>query len=200
MWWRRIKIALAVICASMGAGISLLAWDNRTKVDQWDLITSHRFYGISISPRRIVFATYGPKPGEKIFLTGPPVWGMGGAHGMVTSQTAGDFENEMATSFTRYPNGWAHCQVLYFSGILNQNDVLLSPLGFYQNQVVALPTWDVLTFPTWYAIAAAFMVPGLMTTKHWLHRHPPGQCPHCGYDLRATPERCPECGLTPTPK
>jgi len=28
-------------------------------------------------------------------------------------------------------------------------------------------------------------------------RRSKGQCPNCGYDLRATPEQCPECGHTP---
>jgi len=38
-------------------------------------------------------------------------------------------------------------------------------------------------------------------TDHRAHvfrqRHSLGQCPKCGYDLRASPGRCPECGAVP---
>jgi hypothetical protein len=52
--------------------------------------------------------------------------------------------------------------------------------------VVVIPYWAVATLL------------GILLRPHRLlqlrHRHPPGTCQKCGYDLRATPDRCPECG------
>ena len=51
----------------------------------------------------------------------------------------------------------------------------------------------------WWPIAVLTFVPLAVTVRGKLKRRfaPKGYCPHCGYDLRATPDQCPECGRIP---
>lgn len=59
--------------------------------------------------------------------------------------------------------------------------------------IVAIPYYALLT--------AGFILPAIFLTQRLgfiirARRRRKGQCPQCGYDLRATPELCPECGHT----
>jgi hypothetical protein len=62
---------------------------------------------------------------------------------------------------------------------------------------------DIRSF--WWLAAASvvFVASGLLTIRsahrdlRRIRRKEWGQCPRCGYDLRATPGRCPECGTIP---
>jgi hypothetical protein len=51
------------------------------------------------------------------------------------------------------------------------------------------------SFPCWWLVILCIVPVGtIIFTRRWPNMRSGGQCRHCGYDLRATPDRCPECG------
>ena len=54
----------------------------------------------------------------------------------------------------------------------------------------------VLGVRAWLAMALLILMPAVWVKRFCksLRSRRHGQCPVCGYDLRATPDRCPECG------
>jgi hypothetical protein len=58
-------------------------------------------------------------------------------------------------------------------------------------RMVYAPCWLLAAL---LAVAPAAWAAGRLRRR--LRKTPPGHCPRCGYDLRATPGRCPECGAT----
>ena len=58
-----------------------------------------------------------------------------------------------------------------------------------------------VSVPFWLLIVLTATAGWLLGRGNWLVRRRviSGQCPACGYDVRATPNHCPECGFTAKP-
>lgn len=80
-----------------------------------------------------------------------------------------------------------------FAGYLSVRGVTMHAGFGYGSGTSAIPEHD-LVLPMWL-VAVVLLVCGLSWGRRFNHyAHPPGLCPACGYDTRATPGRCSECG------
>jgi hypothetical protein len=72
-------------------------------------------------------------------------------------------------------------------------------LAYPGNPITYYDVGRTLTLPFWFFAIALGSVPTVRLLTRLRASKPPHLCPHCRYDLRATPDRCPECGAVPNP-
>jgi hypothetical protein len=66
------------------------------------------------------------------------------------------------------------------------------------SMVAPVATMRVYAVPWWFIMFVTAIMPSIAFLRsRTIRRRRTGQCMHCGYDLRATPDRCPECGAIP---
>jgi hypothetical protein len=80
-----------------------------------------------------------------------------------------------------------------FAGFERGHYTVVEPYNLY------LLAEDVWAVPLPFVAAVFALLPALRlrASVRGRRRWRIGHCPHCGYDLRATPDRCPECGVVP---
>ena len=113
----------------------------------------------------------------------------------------------MPSDLASRPPYWSHGRLgpghMGWDYLENDNAKWFNHLGFHiletahgasfydiQEKILAIPAW----FPT-----LIFVLPPILLIRRFFKhsRRRSNLCPHCGYDLRATPTQCPECGHIP---
>ena len=84
---------------------------------------------------------------------------------------------------------------------ISGTDTLWTRLGFgldnHWSATEGIGPWLRVVVPFWLPAALCAVLPALRLMRSYVLRRrirSAGECPFCGYDLRATPDRCPECG------
>jgi len=95
------------------------------------------------------------------------------------------------------PIGWQSEEKMWFLPKMNRWEKHAIFLRYYsQSQNNMRITHRDMVVSYWLLFVLTSLWPLAFTILWWRRRRDAaaGKCPHCGYDLRASPERCPECG------
>jgi 4-amino-4-deoxy-L-arabinose transferase-like glycosyltransferase len=120
---------------------------------------------------------------------------IGSAGGIVHfERLAGSFEPNYPNDVPRSPLEYEYSRQPYRRGKIY--DVGWQPDASvpFRHFWFEFGTQPFIAVPHWSVVALFTVLPLTCFHRHARRR---GLCPHCGYDLRATPDRCPECGVEP---
>jgi hypothetical protein len=131
-------------------------------------------------------------------------------HDVLPRQQSPDFAQSFlghvgAVTRTTFTNTKEKTRIQYSKYFAATNHLGCSILKWTSWQASGTPSPQTeysVQFPLWLVAILALVLPiawefGHRRQYYRRKRLQSGQCPDCGYDLRASPERCPECGVIP---